>query len=88
MEGVTIYTVRGCRHCMRAKYRLRRRRIPFREVVADDRSDANRRELAERFGATTFPQVVIGDRHIGGADELARLDRDGELPSLVERRRA
>ena len=42
-----------------------------------------RAELRDRFGAETFPQIVIGERHIGGAGDLVRLDRSGELARLL-----
>lgn len=79
MPEVTIYTKRGCVHCLRAKRRLRRRCVSYREVPAGDNVDEMRKVLMERFGRSTFPQIVIGERHIGGASELVLLDKAGDL---------
>jgi glutaredoxin 3 len=83
MAAVTIYTKARCFHCFRAKRRLRRRGAAFREIRAGRDVAATRRELERRFGAATFPQIVIGDRHVGGADDLVRLDRSGQLARLL-----
>jgi glutaredoxin 3 len=80
---VTIYTTRGCGYCSRAKRRLRRHGAVIDERPAGDDEAAARRMLRERFGVDTFPQIVIGDRHIGGASELAKLDRAGALAPLL-----
>jgi glutaredoxin 3 len=42
-----------------------------------------RKEMIQRSGGSTFPQIFIGDRHIGGCDELVALDRKGELDALL-----
>jgi len=78
-----VYTLRFCRHSIRAKWRLRRRGVAFREIRTHRDVARARAELRDRFGADTFPQIVIGDRHIGGADELVQLDRSGELARLL-----
>ncbi len=80
---MTIYTLSGCRHSLRAKLRLWRNGIAFEEIPCSRPADARRRELRERFGVDTFPQILIGGRHVGGADELAALDRRGELDRLA-----
>jgi glutaredoxin len=88
MSEVTIYTLRGCRHSTAAKLRLRRKGIVFSEVRAAGRRSARtlalRDEFERRFGARTFPRILIGDRHVGGAADLARIDRAGELDLLLE----
>ncbi len=80
---VVIYTKRLCGFCTQAKGLLRSKGVAFREVGA--REGGGREGLRERFGpdATTFPQIVIGDRHVGGASELAALDASGELDPLL-----
>lgn len=81
-KSVTIYTTHYCPHCLRAKELLRRKGIPFKEIDITD--DPKKREEAEaRYGWMTVPIIVIGDICIGGADELARLERNGELDRLL-----
>jgi len=83
MADVTVYTCRLCGSCAEAKRVLRRRGVAFREVRV--KQAGGRAGLRERFGpdATTYPQIVIGGRHVGGADDLLRLDASGELDRLL-----
>src|ERR1700710_3117473 len=83
MPKVTIYTLRGCVHCFRARRRLRRRGVQREETKPARDVASARADLRSRFGAGTFPQIVIGERHIGGADQLVALDRSGELDALL-----
>lgn len=83
MAEVTIYTKPRCPHCFRAKRRLRRHGATMHEIRTAENLDRMRAELRDRFGVGTFPQIVIGDRHIGGADDLVRLDKSGELARLL-----
>ena len=83
MAEVTLYTKPMCRHCFRARRRLRRRGATIHEIRAAEDIDRMRAELRERFGAETFPQILIGERHIGGAVDLVRLDKSGELARLL-----
>lgn len=81
-KPVTVYTTRACPHCTRAKELLKRRGIPFKEI--DVTEDAQKRkEAEERYGWMTVPIVVIGDKCIGGANELYELDRTGELSQYL-----
>jgi GrxC family glutaredoxin len=82
MPRVRVYTTQSCPYCIRAKRLLAARGIPFDEVdVADD---ALRADLVERTGRQTVPQIFIDGRSIGGFEELAALDAQGELAGLVE----
>ncbi len=81
---VLVYTLSGCVHCANARRRLRRRGVPFAEQPVE-LLPHGRRTLLERTGGATAPQIVIGERAIGGADALARLDRSGALDGLLRR---
>jgi glutaredoxin 3 len=82
MAEVTIYTTPYCPYCVRAKRLLERKGVGYREIdVADD--DDARVRLAEQTGRRTVPQIFIGDRHVGGSDELHDLDARGELDPLL-----
>jgi glutaredoxin 3 len=62
---------------------LRRHGATIHEIRTAKDIDRMRSELRDRFGAETFPQIVIGERHIGGAEDLLKLDRSGELARLL-----
>lgn len=80
---VTVYTKRRCPHCVRARRRLRRKNVEFEEIRAGSDVEGARLDLRARFGSDTFPQIVIGERHIGGADQLVALEKSGELRALL-----
>lgn len=79
---VIVYTLSGYVHCERARALLRRRGIQFREVHGDG-VPGFRRRVRERTGRTTVPQILIDGVPVGGASELARLDRRGLLLPLA-----
>ena len=83
MKPVTIYTTLTCGYCRMAKALLARKGAAFQEVdVTFD--DALRAEMiAKAGGRTTVPQIWIGERHVGGCDELYELDYAGELDALL-----
>ena len=83
MKKVIIYTGDLCIHCNWAIDLLNKKNIQFTEYnVAKDLS--KREEMLKKSnGATTIPQIFIGDQHIGGNDELQKLDKEGKLDSLV-----
>jgi glutaredoxin 3 len=84
---VVIYTLKGCRYCWRAKRLLERKELQFDEISTAGRRSPRTRQLraefADRFGTTTFPQILIGERYIGGWRQLEELNRDGELDRLL-----
>ena len=81
MSLVRMYTTRICAYCVRAKWLLKKRGIPFEEIdVSGD--PATRAWLVEKTGRKTVPQVFIDDESIGGADELFEMDRLGKLDGL------
>jgi glutaredoxin 3 len=82
---VTLYTLSGCLHCARARRRLGRHGVEFGEVRGDE-DPRFRQRLLELTGHDTVPQVVIDGAPVGGADDLARLDRRGVLGPRLERR--
>lgn len=83
MAKVEIYTKAFCPYCTRALRLLASKGV---EPVEYDLTvgGPRRAEMAERSGGrTTVPQVFIDDRHVGGSDDLAALDRRGELDRLL-----
>lgn len=79
---VTLYTTRVCPYCIAAKRLLSARGIPYTENdVSND--DAKRAWLVETTGRRTVPQIFIGEKAIGGYDELAALDQSGKLAEML-----
>ncbi|HEX8074044.1 MAG TPA: glutaredoxin domain-containing protein [Thermoleophilaceae bacterium] len=80
---VTLYTTDPCGFCRQAKALLKSRGVDYDEVnLAKDPS--GRADLVARTGQMTFPQILIGERSIGGFRELLEADRAGMLESLLE----
>jgi glutaredoxin 3 len=83
MPHIVIYTTRTCPYCIAAKRLLDQKRESFVEVSVDG-DPAARAKMAERAGgARTVPQIFIDGRHIGGCDDLYRLERAGKLDPLL-----
>jgi glutaredoxin 3 len=81
-DKVVVYSSPFCGYCGAAKRLLKSKGVEFEEV--DVLFDPERkREMVERTGRQTVPQIFIGDRHIGGYDELSALDARGELAPLL-----
>lgn len=83
MSQVTIYTKPYCPYCVRALTLLEQKGVAFTEIEAAFDAD-RRKEMIQRSGRTTFPQIFVGDRHIGGCDDMVALDRAGELDTLLK----
>jgi len=82
MSGVKIYTTPYCPYCHAAKDLLAEKGVAFTEIdVAGD--FAGRARLADATGMRTVPQIFIGERSIGGYDELAALESRGQLDPLL-----
>ncbi|GGF55846.1 glutaredoxin 3 [Paracoccus acridae] len=81
--AITIYTTRTCPFCIRAKGLLREKNVQFDEIdVGAD--PAVRAQMTQRaHGRRTVPQIFIGDRHVGGCDDLFDLERQGKLDGLL-----
>jgi glutaredoxin 3 len=83
MVDIEIYTTPLCPYCWRAKRLLQSKGVAFTEIDLWQES-GRRAEMVERAGGrTTVPQLFIGGRAIGGSDELATLDANGELDRLL-----
>jgi glutaredoxin 3 len=83
MKPVILYTTDRCGSCVSAKKLLEKRGIVYREVNLS-RDPDGRAQLQCLTGMFTFPQVVAGERAIGGFTELLAADREGRLVELVE----
>ena len=81
MLPVTIYTKPWCPYCVRAVKLLEDKGVSFTEIEATDPN--LRREMIQKSGRMTYPQIFIGERHIGGCDDMVALERAGELDRLL-----
>ncbi|MDB5474767.1 MAG: glutaredoxin 3 [Phenylobacterium sp.] len=84
MTHVTIYTKPYCPYCIRAVSLLEKKGVAFTEIEAAFDPDKRQEMMRRAGGRATFPQIFVGDRHIGGCDEMLALDRDGKLDTLLQ----
>lgn len=82
MAPVVIYTRQFCGYCTAAKKLLDAKGVVYREHDATNAPEL-RQEMMQRSGRNTFPQIFIGERHVGGCDDLHALDRAGKLDALL-----
>ena len=83
MPAVVVYTKSSCPYCHAAKDLLRRKGVQFEEIGVDGDRAAQAAMTERAHGSWTVPQIFIGDRHVGGCDELHELDAAGELDPLL-----
>ncbi len=83
MPDVTIYTRAMCGYCSAAKRLLDRKGVSYTEHDASFSPDL-RQEMMARSGRATFPQIFIGDTHVGGCDDLHALEANGRLDAMLQ----
>lgn len=83
MADVVIYTKPGCPYCTAAKALLDKKGVDFTEIVASNDPVKKQEMIQKSGGRMTFPQVFIGEKHIGGSDDLHALDARGGLDPLL-----
>ena len=83
MAAVRMYTTQVCPFCIRAKALLRQRGVEQIEEIRVDLEPEQRAKMMEITGRRTVPQIFIGDRHVGGCDDLYALDAEGGLAPLL-----
>jgi glutaredoxin 3 len=83
MSKVVMYSTQVCPYCQMAERLLKSRGVQQIEKVLIDRDPARREEMMRRTGRRTVPQVFIGEKHVGGYDDLSALDRAGGLTPLI-----
>ncbi len=83
MKPVKIYTSDNCAYCVQAMKLLRRKGVDFEEINVSGDDELRMKLVQMSGGLRTVPQIWIGERHVGGYDDLAALDRAGELDGLL-----
>jgi glutaredoxin 3 len=83
MPPVTVYTKPFCPYCSRAVALLTKKGVAFDEIEAG-MDPAKKREMMDKAGGrATFPQIFVGETHIGGCDDMMAMDRSGALDKLL-----
>ncbi len=83
MADVVHYTKPGCGFCAAALSLLTRKGVDFTEIVASN-DPAKKAEMTQKSnGRSTFPQIFIDGKHVGGSDDLHALDARGGLDALL-----
>jgi glutaredoxin 3 len=78
-----VYTTTYCPYCQAAKKLLKKKGVEFEEINLDENPE-RWDECEKRSGRQTVPQIFIGDRHVGGCDDLQAMNRSGELDQLLK----
>lgn len=78
-----MYATGVCPYCVMAERLLRSKGVTVIHKIRVDLDPQRRNEMTERTGRRTVPQIYVGDRHVGGFDDLAALDREGKLEPLL-----
>ncbi|MBJ7503716.1 MAG: glutaredoxin 3 [Polynucleobacter sp.] len=84
MPPVTMYSTQVCPYCIMAEKLLQKKGVDHLEKILIDVNAEQREQMMSRTGRRTVPQIFIGDRHVGGYDDLVALDRAGELDGLLK----
>lgn len=83
MNKVLMYSTGVCPYCTRAEMLLKQRGVTEIEKIRIDLDPEQRDAMMTRTGRRTVPQIYIGDTHVGGFDDLAALDKAGQLTPLL-----
>jgi glutaredoxin 3 len=84
MKPVTIYTRMMCGYCAAAKRLLDSKGVAYTEHDASFSPELRQEMIGRANGRSTFPQIFIGDTHVGGSDDLHELERAGKLDALLK----
>ena len=82
MAKVTMYSTGACPYCVMAERLLTAKGVAI-DKIRVDLEPARREEMMTRTGRRTVPQIYVGDKHVGGFDDLSQLDREGGLDPLL-----
>lgn len=83
MPRISMYCTAVCPYCVAAERLLKSKGIAEIEKIRIDVQPERRKEMMERTGRRTVPQIYIDDRHVGGFDDLTSLDANGGLDPLL-----
>ena len=78
---IEIFTGPRCPYCEWAKRLLDKKNVTYEEILVDN--DERRQEVLMRSKRASVPQIFIGETHVGGYDDLVKMDNNGELDTLL-----
>ncbi len=84
MKNITIYSTTHCPYCIKAKALFDRKNLKYEEIDVTGDDEARSELIKKSNGLRTVPQIFIGDKHVGGCDDIYMLDSRGELDKLIE----
>ncbi|MEE1656899.1 glutaredoxin 3 [Microvirga sp. CF3062] len=84
MPAITIYTKSWCPYCSAAKKLLDQKGVEFTEIDIEKKPEARAEMIQKAKGRSTVPQIFIGEKHVGGCDDLYDLDDRGQLEPLLQ----
>ncbi len=84
MPEVVIYTRMMCGYCTAAKRLLDRKGVSYKEHDASFSPELRQEMIGRANGRSTFPQIFVGDVHVGGSDDLHSLEDQGRLDRLLQ----
>ena len=84
MPPIVIYTKPFCPYCSRAMALLDSKGAQYQEIVAAMDAEQRKEMLARSGGRSTYPQIFIGEHHVGGCDDLMALEGAGKLDALLQ----
>lgn len=84
MPAITIYTKSWCPYCSAAKKLLAEKGADFTEIDIEKKPEARAEMIQKAKGRSTVPQIFIGEKHVGGCDDLYDLDDRGQLEPLLQ----
>jgi glutaredoxin 3 len=82
LQPIVMYTTRFCPYCVSARGLLESKGWNYQDIPVDT-DQGLRSEIMRKSGQQTVPQIWIGDQHVGGCDELFRLEADNQLETMV-----
>ncbi|MCK5877941.1 MAG: glutaredoxin 3 [Candidatus Marithrix sp.] len=83
MSDVSMYCTQTCPYCNRAEMLLNKKGVQVKKIFVDNNIE-KMTNMIEITGRRTVPQIFIGEFHVGGFDDLAELDIEGKLDSLLQ----
>lgn len=82
MPEVVMYCTDVCPYCQRAERLLKSKGVQIKKIRVDE-DRGKLKEMIQRTGRNTVPQIYIGKKHVGGFDDLSELDIMDELDELL-----